>query len=170
LGTNQKTKAKLLISLGDPVLHSEENDGTESAWDCRIQPMPVNPAEYVSACAGLGKAEELEVARRPDRRRRPRVQLHWSVRFVRASGMDAVEATTRDLSSDGFFCLSDVPFIPGERLICVIKVPAHDPQKKERAVWIECGIRVMRVGPTDFDGVFGIACRIEDYCFAHSTS
>jgi hypothetical protein len=132
--------------------------------------MPVNPAEYISACAGFGKTEELEVADRPERRKRARVRLHWPVRFVRASGNEGVEATTRDLSSDGFYCLSDVAFIPGERLVCVLKVPAHDPHKKERAVWIECGIRVMRVGPTDFDGIFGIACRIEDYCFAHPMS
>jgi hypothetical protein len=101
-----------------------------------------------------------------DRRKRARTRLHWPVLMFRhRHGADAVESTTRDLSSGGFYCLTEVPLTEGEDLVCSIKVPTHDPQGKHLECALECKVRVVRVVPGAAGDLFGIGCRIETYRF-----
>src|ERR1043165_3159323 len=53
-----------------------------------------------------------------ERRRRSRIQVHWPVRFLNGETVDIVETVTRDLSSDGFYCLAKMLFVPGELKVC----------------------------------------------------
>ena len=130
--------------------------------------MSANPLELFTAYVGLNKPTEVERAGRSERRSRVRTQVHWPVLLFRSEPPEAVETLTQDLSSGGFYCLSRVPLIPGELLACTLKVPAHDPSGRELARQLDCRVRVIRVDPDSAEGLFGIACRIEDYHFAHA--
>lgn len=127
--------------------------------------MSANPQERFAVYGGLNKAAELENSLPSERRKRARNHLHWSVLFFRNQAADAVESLTRELSSSGFSCVTAVAFTPGERLICTLKIPTHDPNGKHLERRLECKVRVMRVEPQGADGTFGLACQIEDYHF-----
>lgn len=104
-----------------------------------------------------------------DRRKRSRIQVHWPLRFVNGETTDIVETVTRDLSSDGFYCLARIPFVPGEFKLCTLGVPTSHPRGDERVLSVECTVRIVRVHVRD-DGSYGVGCRIEDYRFVHPTN
>ena len=57
-----------------------------------------------------------------ERRKRARTRLHWPLLLFRErSGSAAIESVSRDLSSSGFFCLTRVELIVGEKLVCSSK-------------------------------------------------
>jgi hypothetical protein len=133
----------------------------------RIVPkfMSANSLERFAVYGGLNKAAELENPLPPERRKRARNHLHWSILLFRNQVADAVESLTRDMSSGGFYCVTGVAFTPGERLICTLKIPTHDPNGKHLERRLECKVLVMRVEPQGAEGTFGLACQIEDYHF-----
>ena len=100
-----------------------------------------------------------------DRRRRARVQVHWPVCFIRTGTSDCVETVTHDLSSDGFYCLVNTAFLPGEIMECTLGVPMHHPNNRDRARPVRCRVRVIRVEALGEDGFYGVGCQIEDYRF-----
>lgn len=128
--------------------------------------MSAEPMEDLSAIVEMNGSGTWNVAGRLERRKRVRMQLHWPVCFSGIHAAGTIETKTRDLSSDGFYCLSKTPLVPGTLISCTLKVPAHDPFGDERMLPLECKIRVIRVEPKDEDGNFGIGCHIEDYHFA----
>jgi hypothetical protein len=101
----------------------------------------------------------------PERRKRPRTSVHWAVRLLKEGAVSGIHTTTHNLSSSGFYCLSATPLLPGDSLICILTVPAYDPTSQQRTMRLECRAFVMRAEATA-DGLFGIACRIEDYHLA----
>jgi hypothetical protein len=115
--------------------------------------------------AQLRSRESADSAFMPERRKRPRTNVHWPVRLLKNGAVSGIHATTHNLSSSGFYCLSATPLLPGEPLICILTAPAHDPRSQERTITLECRVSVMRTEATA-DGLFGIACRIEDYHLA----
>jgi len=127
--------------------------------------MSANPLDRSAVYGGLNKPAELENSLPPERRKRARNHLHWCVLLFRNQAADAVESLTLDLSSSGFYCVTGVAFTPGERLVCTLKIPTHDPNGKHLERRLECRVRVMRVEPRGADGAFGLACQIEDYHF-----
>jgi hypothetical protein len=133
----------------------------------RIVPkfMSANSLERFTGYGGLNAAPEPENSLPPERRKRARNHLHWSLLLFRNQAADAVESLTRDMSSAGFYCVTGVAFTPGERLICTLRIPTHDPNGKLLERRLECKVRVMRVEPQGAEGTFGLACQIEDYHF-----
>ena len=127
--------------------------------------MSANPLELSAVYAGLKRPAELQKPHPAERRKRTRNHLHWSVLLFRTEVADAVESLTQDLSSSGFYCVTDAVFTPRERLICTLKVPTHDPNGKHLEQKLECQVRVMRVEPQCVEGTYGLACQIEDYHF-----
>ena len=103
-----------------------------------------------------------------ERRRRTRVQVHWPVCFIRPGTADIVETVTHDLSSDGFYCLANTAFVPGEIRECTLGVPMHRPHSGDRVRPVLCRVRVIRVEALGEDGTYGLGCRIEDYRFINS--
>ena len=99
-----------------------------------------------------------------DRRRRVRMQVHWPLRFLRSDLLEAVETVTSDLSSEGFYCLANTPFVPGELRVCTLGVPTNYPRSGERMLTVECKVRIVRAQLRD-DGLYGVGCHIEDYRF-----
>src|SRR5258708_7640054 len=137
------------------------DDGSESAVR-RIVPksMSANITEVSALYGALKKPAEVENPLRSERRKRARNQLHWSLLLFRNQAADAVESLTRDLSSSGFYCITGVAFTPGERLICTLRVPTHDPNGKLLEQRLECKVRVVRVEPQGAEGMFGLAVHI----------
>jgi len=97
-----------------------------------------------------------------------RTKVHWPVLLFRNRAGETVESSTQDLSSVGFYCLSRTSFKCGEQLLCVLKIPAHDPCGKDREQTLECSVRVMRVETAAENELSGIACQIDDYRLART--
>ena len=104
---------------------------------------------------------------RPERRKRVRTRLRWQVALLALSEAEAIESWTRDLSSNGFYCNSPVPFVPGARMVCILKAPAYHPERAEAIFSLECRVRIVRVERSDDEGSYGLGCEIEDYRFLH---
>ena len=127
--------------------------------------MSANLRDSLTAHAGATETAIIECAFRPERRRRARTQVHWPVLLLRDNCSNAIETVTQNLSSSGFYCLSPKPMTPGEALVCSLKVPAYDPKRGDRILALECNVLVLRAEAFP-NGVFGVACRIEDYRLA----
>ena len=104
-----------------------------------------------------------------NRRKRTRLGVHWRLQF-REAGCAAVETVTQDLSSEGLYCLVGVPFVPGEVRECILHVPARDPEDDTRSVPVSCCVRVVRAEGLAETGLYGVACRVENYHFAEGTA
>ena len=99
-----------------------------------------------------------------ERRQRQRTLVHWPVLLFRDHAGEAIETTTQNLSSSGFYCQSRTPLAAGEFLFCTLRIPSHEASCRKCRV-LECRVRVTRAEPALTEGLFGIACRIEDYRF-----
>ena len=126
--------------------------------------MVAKSLELFSTCAGIDQSMAVN-AGRPERRKRVRTQVHWTILLFRETTSKAVTTITQNLSSSGFYCMAGFPFALGEKLFCALEVPTHDPLGKKRSLPLECRVRVVRVDPEVGAGCFGIACQIEDYHF-----
>ena len=110
---------------------------------------------------GLGSKEE----QHPERRKRPRTLVHWPVFLFPDNGGEAIETTTQNLSSCGFYCLLGSSLAAGEFLFCRLHVSLPEAPRRKSFGVLECRVRVTRAESALPDGLFGIACRIEDYRF-----
>jgi c-di-GMP-binding flagellar brake protein YcgR len=100
-----------------------------------------------------------------ERRKRVRTTVHWPILFFRNDASDGIESTTQNLSSTGFYCLSQTRFDLGESLFCTLRIPSHDPEAKDRLWILECRVRVTRSEPRE--NLYGVACEFEDYRISH---
>jgi hypothetical protein len=50
-------------------------------------------------------------------------------------------------------------------MVCLLKVPSHEPLSTDGTVPVECKVRIVRVDPADESGAYGVAGEIEDYRF-----
>lgn len=96
-----------------------------------------------------------------ERRKRKRVALHWPIRLFRSPTATSVESTTENLTSNGFYCVCHEPFELGERLDCIITIPAGSFSYSASRICLQCRVRVTRV--EDQSEGFGLGCYIEDY-------
>jgi hypothetical protein len=95
-----------------------------------------------------------------ERRKRQRMALHWAVRLKRPLSNGEVRAQTKNLTTDGFYCLSPEPFEPGEVLECTIDLPSSNELMPGRK--LQGPVTVLRAGRVH-GKAFGIACRLHDY-------
>jgi hypothetical protein len=101
--------------------------------------------------------------RRFERRKRPRLMLHWPVHLFRQSAKAAIESKTENLSSEGFYCRSAQPIRLGEHLRCDIVIPATSFGYPRPSVVLRCGVTVLRVERVH--DAFGLGCHIDDYVY-----
>ncbi len=102
-----------------------------------------------------------------ERRRSRRVPLHWTLYLACNGNGHPVRTKTRDISSDGFYCLLEQPVKPGDQFACDIVVPTHNSPDPDDVVYLRCRAQAVRVEKTTGETEFGLACRIEDYCLVH---
>ena len=126
--------------------------------------MSANHLELGSASAVVAKPAAAANFR-AERRKRIRTTVHWPILLFRDAASGALETITRDLSSNGFYCLSGTPIPCGEHLWCELRVPTHHPFRFGNALALRCRVQVVR-SEIAGEGVYGIACRIEDYHLA----
>jgi hypothetical protein len=105
--------------------------------------------------------------RKAERRSRQRAALQWVVHVSRAGGKQLVASKTRNVSSQGFYCLVQEPFESGERLECTVVIPIPKSTKQDDVLWLRCQARVLRVEPVPANTAYGIACQIEEYSVVH---
>jgi hypothetical protein len=96
-----------------------------------------------------------------ERRQRERIMLRCPVELFVQSGDEVRHATTLNLSSRGLYCISELPFSPGERLRCRIELTPRRCQTEHDAVYLDCLVEVVRVERTA--DAYGIGCRIVRY-------
>jgi hypothetical protein len=107
------------------------------------------------------------IARKSERRTRPRAALQWVVHVSRAGGMRRVSGKTSNVSSQGFYCLFQEPLESGERVECTLVIPIPKAGKPDAVFWLKCQARLLRVEAGAVDKAFGIAFLIEEYCVVH---
>ena len=129
--------------------------------------MPVRLLEQLPVNKENSNGRDSHALGRPERRKRVRTRLRWQVALLAMSDAEMIESSTRDLSSKGFYCNSPVPFVPGARMVCILKVPAYHPEKVDAILSLECKVRIVRVEPSGDEGFYGLGCEIEDYRLLH---
>jgi hypothetical protein len=125
-----------------------------------------NYSPLETAVGSSARPADFERVQPLERRSSVRTKVHWPV-LLRYRSSESVESVTENLSKQGFYCLSQVPIPPDEPLLCWLILPTHDPTGKRTSVVLECDVRVVRSDPGVRDGLFGLACRIDDYRLAH---
>ena len=98
-----------------------------------------------------------------ERRKNPRVPLHWTLYLVCSGSQHPFRTTTRDINQDGFYCLFNQAIRPGEQIDCEIVVPAHRSQTSNDVLFLRCRAKAVRVEKIGGDLGFGLACRFDDY-------
>lgn len=140
-------------------LEDDWSIGQERAVGC-LYPM-YSVLEPFPEDVALPRWSKVKMAPTDERRRWPRANVHWQVLFVDKDA-EPLAATTRNISSGGFYVLSERLFRPGDSVDCVLYIPTHEPGRGEESVRVQCQVEVVRVENT-VDGRFGTAYRILDY-------
>jgi len=94
--------------------------------------------------------------------------LHWPLSFALTGTAESVQTITQDLSSDGFYCIANARFVPGEARHCTLLVPTHHPGGENSPLHVLCKVRIIRVEVTGERGFYGVGCQIMDYRLVNS--
>jgi hypothetical protein len=99
-----------------------------------------------------------------DRRKRSRLGLKLPILLLRTESESPLRTETVDISNDGFYCSTTQPFAPGERLTCVIALPAGSGLSEvgRERLYLHAEVDVVRIVVNNGRG-FGIGCRIFGY-------
>ena len=110
----------------------------------------------------------LTMAFTSERRRWIRAPVHWQVQFFTIDSAP-LQCTTRNVSTGGFYVLSEWLFKPGECLNCFLSIPTHQSGNGDEMLRVQCRVEVVRVENSTAENRFGTACRILDYraCGTH---
>jgi hypothetical protein len=104
-----------------------------------------------------------------ERRCRPRLRLALPVVLLPPGAAERIETKTEDVSCDSFYCFSNRPFSPEDRLECELLIPGDQLSSvPEPDLCVRCQVRVVRVVPRGPQLGFGVACRLEDYTISRS--
>ncbi len=98
-----------------------------------------------------------------EQRRQPRLKLVCPVRLYRESDALELSTATENICSGGFYCISPVPFAPGERLQCDIVLPIRNDSGSGRKLILRCGIEVVHAAASGGGTGFGLGCRLVNY-------
>ncbi len=106
-------------------------------------------------------------SRKTERRNRPRAALEWVVHLSKDGGNHPIITRTRDVSSQGFYCLVREPFESGERVECTMVIPIPKTGKEDDVLLLKCQAKALRVEAAEAATGFGVAFQIEEYCVVH---
>src|SRR5260370_27776915 len=102
-----------------------------------------------------------------ERRKYERLPLRLPVRFLNEMASNerasANPCFTVNISSEGFYCVSPDPCVPGDRLEVELLLPAHNAGHDEKRVRLKCQAQVVHIDSMWPSPGFGIGCRIETY-------
>ena len=92
-----------------------------------------------------------------DRRQRKRLKLRCHLQLWRGDGVP-LEAETDNISSTGFYCITQAPFSPGEDLTCELFIRSYEATP----LVLHRKVRVVRVEIKGLEPGFGVACEFTD--------
>ena len=103
-----------------------------------------------------------------DRRGALRLDLACPVSLSRPGEASPVVSKTENLSTKGFYCISDRPFSPNETLDCEVVIPSAGSGKNlpEINLVLRAVVEVVRVVAKGMEPGFGLACQIKSYTVA----
>ena len=119
--------------------------------------------ELNSKYAGQAGSNRLSMAAAKERRKRSRIGVSWAVWLSRSGDGTVIQSRTKDLSTEGFYCITSERLALGERLQCTIMLPKYETGSGEEHLWLRCFAQVVRVETIAPEGGFGVGCRIDDY-------
>src|SRR5579864_5404526 len=97
-----------------------------------------------------------------ERRRRSRFKLRCGIQLSRVGDHVIVKTQTDNLSVEGFYCTSDEPFSPGDRLECEVFLCGNSTGFPGPNLVLHRRVRVLRVEVRGLEPGFGVACQFED--------
>lgn len=98
-----------------------------------------------------------------DRRRRPRLMLAYPVRLFRVGYGSRVETRTENISCEGFYCITESFFSPGEKLDCELVLTSESARPFDDIIILRCRAEVVRVERDHESATFGVGCRVGEY-------
>jgi hypothetical protein len=102
-----------------------------------------------------------------DRRGALRLDLACPVSLLRPGEVSPVVSKTENLSTKGFYCISDRPFSPNETLNCEVVIPSSGSGNlPEINLVLRAVVEVVRVVAKGMEPGFGLACQIKSYTIA----
>ena len=122
-------------------------------------------SSYLAGCRGDTSGETKppteHTVLQSERRKRRRADLHCILYIERITDSRLIKCRTKNLSSGGFYCISEEAFTPAEYVQCTIMFP--DTGDVSDSFALKCTVEVLRVEPIESGESFGLACRIQDY-------
>lgn len=122
---------------------------------------PSHIAERPGETSGDTISADEQTGPMSERRHHRRVDLRCSLYIAKSTATQLIKCITKNISSGGFYCISNEAFTNGEWLRCTIMFP--DTGDESNTFALECTVEVLRVEPVGPSQSFGLACRIEDY-------
>jgi hypothetical protein len=99
-----------------------------------------------------------------ERRGAVRLDIAYPVSLSRPGEVSAVAAKTDNMSSQGFYCVSERPFSPHEQLNCELVIPSGAPGRLPDGDLVLRGVvEVVRVVAKGTEPGFGLACQMKSY-------
>jgi hypothetical protein len=99
-----------------------------------------------------------------DRRGAIRLDMTCPVFLSKPGDSTAVVSKTENLSTKGFYCISDRPFSPHETLNCELEIPSAAPGHLPQVnLVLRAVVEVVRVVAKGMDPGYGLACQIKSY-------
>jgi hypothetical protein len=96
--------------------------------------------------------------------------LPYSIVLHRLGDTAGIETTAEDISSDGFYCVSDQPFSPNEELECEVSIPTQElGASMDESLVLRCLVEVVRVVADGMKPGFGLACRMKDFTISRES-
>jgi hypothetical protein len=92
----------------------------------------------------------------------PRLALAYTLFLSRAGAPFDVVTKTENVSSKGFFCFCQRPFLVGERLDCEMVIP-RTPGHPGTELSLRCAVEVVRVTRAGGGRGYEVDCRLENY-------
>ena len=99
-----------------------------------------------------------------DRRKQERFDLRLPVVLHKGAGSALIRTSTDNISNSGFYCLTEEPLSPGDRVRCLIVLPAEE-RAGQPPCYLEGDAEVIRLLVTEQG--FAVGCRISDYHVIH---
>jgi hypothetical protein len=105
--------------------------------------------ELVSALGGLTNGSDPVSRHGTERRKRVRTRLLAGIDVPRLAWFQYGRECHQRPEQRWLYCLTRIQFIEGERLVCSIRMPTHDPHGKHLERTLECTVSVVRVVPQE---------------------
>jgi hypothetical protein len=92
------------------------------------------------------------------------MSLRLPVLLFRNESENPAHGETTNISNDGFYCTTNEPFAPGERVRCLIALPSLTGIKSDqRALCLDGTAEVVRITADEREAGFGIGCFLSAY-------